>query len=210
MFGLMALLAVLGVGIGLAYRRFRMEDSPVNRLGRAAFPRWSAVRIAALAAVDWPARAAGLWRDRILTPYPGVWKWMAAAFGGSFFLLAATGLGFAVLGVRLQGLPLMGHVVLGGFFSPTLAAVLLRRARAYSPTDGEREGRPLGLVTGLFWLFALCAWLLMVTALAMMLPVSSFRAQLNLFALHRWAALASVLCAMVFLEVTAAGSPHDE
>jgi len=204
MFGWFALLSMLAAGIGLDYWRFRRNHTEENADEPVDFSGWLAARAAALTG---PARlesAADFFHRRIIQPYPGWWKWVAAALAAGFLLMAATGLGFAVIGVRLQGLPLMAHVGLGAVFAPSLAAVLIRRARAHSPTAARA-----GLKAGLFWLFILCAWLLIVSALAMMLPVSSFRAQINLFHIHRWAALASVLCAMAFLAVTAAGPRRD-
>lgn len=135
-------------------------------------------------------------------------KWSAVGLYVSFTLLAVTGFLFTLVGsLRLFGLPLMLHVSLGGLFAVCLAVVLLQRAEDFFGAGNNTETKsdiPAWLGKTMFWLFTLAGFFLLSSALAMMLPVFSSRAQLNLFAIHRYAALTALPAAIAYLYISSA------
>jgi len=135
-------------------------------------------------------------------------QWSVVGLYVSFAFLAATGFLFTLLGsIRLFGLPLLLHVSMGGLFAICLAAILFMRAENYFWTGGDpskKQGIPAWLGKAMFWLFALAGFMLLCSALAMMLPVFSFQAQLNLFNLHRYSALTALTAAIAYLYISAA------
>ncbi len=152
--------------------------------------------------------------------YPGWTKWIFAGFGLSLVYLAASGLFYAIFIPRgMSGFPLLGHMGFGGLFALTLAALLLWRGRAYVPDKGEAEvfeafARPIFknlskslLRKILFWALAFFGFVLIATALGSMLPLFVFDAQRAFIGVHRYAALALVLTAIVFIDITFVPSP---
>ena len=155
------------------------------------------------------------------TFYPGWTKWIFYAFGLSLIYLTATGLFYAVFVPRgMFGAPLVGHMVCGGLFAASLAALLLVRARDYAP--GRKVNGPArsfappilksvsneALRRSLFWAIAALGFVLIVTALGSMLPVFTFEAQRALIVLHRYAALGIVLSAIVFIDIAFVPPPR--
>ncbi len=147
--------------------------------------------------------------------YPGRLKWIFIGLGASVAYLAASGLFFAVFIPRgMFGYPLLAHVVAGGLFALSLAAALLWRGRAYR-FDKEEEAlferftrsffknppQPL-LRKILFWGLAFFGIVEISTALGSMLPLFTFEAQQVMIVVHRYGALAIVLTAVLFIDIT--------
>ena len=147
--------------------------------------------------------------------YPGWLGWIFAALLASFVYQAASGFAFALLSPRgMFGFPLLAHVGLGGLFSVSLAAMLFWRARDYRFDRDETaifEGFACPVFKNLskamlrkilFWAFAFFGLVQVTTALGSMLPVFTFRAQLAMIMIHRFSALAILLTAIVFADIT--------
>jgi hypothetical protein len=147
--------------------------------------------------------------------YPGWMKWVFIGFGASLAYLAASGLFFAVFIPRgMFGYPLLGHVVLGGLFGLSLAATLLWRGRAYRFDKDEeavfevfacpvfKDLSKAFLRKILFWAFALFGVVQAATALGSMLPIFTYETQQAMIVVHRYSALAIVLTAIVFVDIT--------
>ncbi|MGD0782555.1 MAG: hypothetical protein ABSA30_06820 [Candidatus Aminicenantales bacterium] len=153
--------------------------------------------------------------------YPGWTKWLFAAFALSFLYLAASGFFFSLFIARgIYGLPLVGHVVMGGLFALLLAGLLLWRARDYRFDKQEEEvferfSRPAFKNVSkafarkiLFWIFALAGFLIIMTALLSMLPILPADAQHTLILIHKYSALAALLAAIVFVDITFIPAPR--
>jgi hypothetical protein len=155
------------------------------------------------------------WRERyqrwVALRHPGGERSIINCLGTSFCLLVASGFPFALLSSqRLYGIFLLLHVTLGGVFAVCLPLALILRARHYSfdtedPEHGGADSSPGGKSTVhilwskiFFWLFVSSGLCLIVTALTLMLPHFSLVAQLDLFEVHRYSALVSLLSAIAF------------
>jgi len=165
-----------------------------------------------------PATPAGLRRmksvigSRIFPRYPGWTKWIIVTMAVSFLFLCGSGFFFAFFIPRgMFGIFLLLHVMTGGVFAVTLAAVIFLRAKDYrldSPdADTEKcdfcpmlRKVPLSrMIKALFWVFAISGLFLILTALASMLRWFDFSVQIPLLEVHRYSALAAVLSAAAFL-----------
>jgi len=125
-------------------------------------------------------------------------RWILICLSLSYGYLAASGFVFSLAGIRLQGVFLLLHMLLGGLFAVCLSLAVVFQARFYkfdTPSTASHR-RPSIL---LFWIFVACGCLLIATALCLMLPVFSLRTQLDIFAIHRYGALASLLSAISFI-----------
>jgi hypothetical protein len=155
------------------------------------------------------------WRERykrwVVQHHPGRDRWIIICLGTSFCLLAASGFPFALLSAqRLYGAFLLLHVVLGGVFAVCLPLAMISRARYYifvaqdlthsqvAPSPGGKSAIPTTWSKIFFWLFVTSGLCLIVTSLTLMLPYFSLVAQLDLFEVHRYSALASLLSAIAF------------
>jgi hypothetical protein len=129
----------------------------------------------------------------------------------SFCLLAASGFLFALLGShRLFGVFLLLHVTLGGVFAVCLPLTVILWARYYMfdtgnpgqvegpSTSEEKPGQQWQWKKIFFWTFMVSGFFLIVSALTLMLPYFSLIAQLDLFEVHRYSALVSLLSAVAF------------
>jgi len=177
------------------------KDSPDFSL-KAYFP-WFFKSTLSLFKTSWSKRCRDLWKKWIVQPYPGNIRWIFICLCCSFFYLAASGFLFALLFPRrLYGFPLMLHVCAGGVFAISLALALVLRARfyAFSPEEEKTEKNLSSTRSWIFfWLFIVAGFLLINTALVMMLPLFSLRVQIYLFEVHRYSALMAVLAAAAFL-----------
>jgi len=169
---------------------------------KAYFP-WLFKSIPGFFKTSWSKRCRDLWKKWIVQPYPGNIRWIFICLCCSFFYLAASGFLFALLFPRrLYGFPLMLHVCAGGVFAISLALALVLRARfyAFSPEEEKTEKNLSSTRSWIFfWLFIVAGFLLINTALVMMLPLFSLRVQIYLFEVHRYSALIAVLVAAAFL-----------
>lgn len=221
MFAVITILALLAVGLGLAYRRFRvLHPSAEGNILYAAiirdFTRWLVQRgpeaLKKPASAGWPAWIKGfrLWR------LPLFEKWLLICFYGSFLYLAASGFFFAIFIKRgLYGFPLVLHVVAGALFAVCLTLIAFLRARRFAFNPGplslpgdldavKKFKIPWGAqdwAKGLFWLFLLAGFSLTASALLPMLSWFPYRGQIILFWWHRWSALVSVLVGIGFADL---------
>jgi hypothetical protein len=207
------------VGLALSLHRF-WHGSPEARknlvaseVGRS-YLRWIGGQIRLAVRRDaphaWLAWVKGLkvWR------VPVVERWVFLVFYGSFVYLAASGLVFAFFVPRgLYGIPLLLHVIVGGFFAASLTLIILVKGKDYllSPRRFSLDLQAFDprswsvtvamLQRTLFWLFAAAGLLLILTALFSMLPWLSTPGQRLVFNLHRASALVSVLAAIAFADL---------
>jgi hypothetical protein len=221
MFAIITILALLAVGLALAFRRFRVQHpSAEGNLLYAAvsrdFTRWLAERVPASlgkpAPGGWAAWAKGfrLWR------LPFFEKWLLICLYGSFIYLAASGFFFAIFIPRgLYGFPLVLHVFAGAIFAVCLTLIAFLRARRFAFNPGPvvllgdlksvRQFRipwdPRDWAKVFFWIFLLAGVSLAASALLPMLPWFSYKGQIILFGWHRWSALASLVAAVVFVDL---------
>ena len=136
--------------------------------------------------------------------YPGKGKWVFYLLAGSFIFMAVTGFLFSLFGfIRLQGIPLAMHAAAGGLFAAAVAAVAFFRTRDYHPDDinekAWRSSRKSRRAIA-YWIFLLAAFLLMATALLMMMPFVHFSFIRTAFFVHRWSALAAAGTALIWTE----------
>ncbi len=136
--------------------------------------------------------------------YPGKVKWIFYLLAGSFIFMAATGFLFSLFGfIRLQGIPLAMHAAAGGLFAAAVGAGAFFRTRYYNPDEidekawlsSRKSRRAIA-----YWIFLLAAFLLMATALIMMMPFVHFSFIRTAFFIHRWSALAAAGAALIWTE----------
>ena len=218
LFILITVVCVAAVLVRLAYVRFKGTASAGEKtpapFSAAAYGKWLAGRMAAAFSKEALDKARDIYRAWIKDHYPGPLKWIFIAFGASLAYLVATGFFFALfIGRGMFGLPLLGHVMLGGLFAASLALVLILRGRAYRPDKDdavvfESFPRPVfknlsgtRLRKFLFWIFAAFGLVQVATALGSMLPLFTFETQQALVTIHRYSALALLLTAIAFLDL---------
>jgi hypothetical protein len=212
-FGIITVVTLLILLCLLTFHRFRTsrvqakKDSPPQ----AKYFPWLGGRISALFKIPWAERLKGWYNTWVIQSYPPRQIWIFICLGLSFSYLVLSGFFFALTGIRLQGVFLFLHVVLGGLFAVCLGLAVFLRARYYTwdPEDFEGEKGALNLQTGaakrkiwqivLFWIFTASGLVLIGTALFQMLPDFSLRAQLVMFDIHRYAALGTLLAAIAFV-----------
>lgn len=219
MFMVVSLLALAGLGLGLSLHRF-WHGSPEARKNLVAaefgrsYLRWLGGEFGLATRKEapraWLAWVEGLkvWR------LPVVEKWVFLIFYGSYLYLAASGLLFAFFVPRgLYGIPLLLHVIVGGFFAACLTLIILVKGKDYllSPRRFSLDIQSLDprswsvtvamVQRTLFWLFAAAGLLLVLTALLSMLPWLATPGQKLVLTIHRYSALASILAALAFADL---------
>ncbi len=205
-FRFIAPLAVLILTGWLTFRRFKKSTA-------SSYLPWLIDRAKAILSGPGCRALITVGRAR-LAAYSESWlRWAVIGLTSSFFYLAASGLGFAVFSHRgLHGFPLLLHVVAGGAFAASLAVIIVFRSRShlsFPPPGGLnkpglrsylKSPSRLFLQSAVFWTFGISGLALIITSLGSMLPYFSYEAQLDLLVVHRYAALISILAAMVWLD----------
>lgn len=194
-----SLFCLLVVFFLLFYHRFRLVPE-----GR--YFSWLRRRMAILVKTFSIRRSKEIYRSWFILKYPASQRWIYVGLAISYGYLSLSGFIFAFIGVRLFGVFLLLHVVLGSLFAICLCLAVILRARYYvwREADGAaenlktREGKRKLWQVMLFWIFAASGLSLVVTALGQMLPFFSLRAQLVIFNLHRYAALAILLAGIAY------------
>ena len=219
MFTVVSLISLAVVGLALSLHRF-WHGSPEARknlvaaeLGRS-YVRWLGSEFRLGTRKEAPQAWLAWFESLKVWRLPVVEKWIFLVFYASFLFLAASGLLFAFFVPRgLYGLPLLLHVIVGGFFAASLTLIVLVKGKDYllSPKRFSLDVRALDprswsvtvamVQRTLFWLFAGAGLLLILTALLSMLPWLATPGQRLVFSLHRWSALASVLAAIAFTDL---------
>jgi hypothetical protein len=221
MFAFISVLALLAVGLALAFRRFRLHHPSAegNILYAAVvrdFTRWLAERVPKLAKRPAPEGWAAWVRSFRVWRLPLFEKWLLVCLYGSFLVLAATGFFFAVFIPRgLYGYPLVLHVFAGAVFAACLTLVAYLRARRFTfnpgtlalPGDMESVRRfqipwgPRDWAKVIFWVFLAAGVSVAASALLAMLPWFHYQGQIILLGWHRWSALVSLLAAIAFADL---------
>lgn len=213
MFGIITIVTLVIVLFLLTFHRFRTGHTPTEKdlPAQGKYFRWLTGRITNLIKIPWTERFKEWYDAWIVQAYPAKQRWIFIGLGSSFGYLILSGFFFALAGIRLQGVFLLLHVVLGGLFAVCLGLAVFLRARHYTwdLEDFEGEKGVLNLRTGaakrkvwqifLFWVFTASSLTVICTALAQMLPSFSLRTQLVLFEVHRYAALGALLAAIAFI-----------
>ncbi len=214
MFGILTVITVLALFLVLSSHRFRNSHDSGHEasdgfLLRAYFP-WLGSRMIALFRIPWIKRSEELYDRWFTQRYKSRERWIFVCLALSFCYLILSGIVFALLGLRLFGLFLLVHVILGGLFAVCICLAVVLRARYYVWDTENFMGKngALNLKTKagirklwqviLFWIFFVSGFVLIITALSQMLPYFSLRTQLVLFEVHRYAALESLLAAIAF------------
>lgn len=216
LFTIIAVLAVAGTFLALAFHRFwtELDKDRANLVYVALFGRFwtwlmrrtkANARKASVKAWWEYIRALPFWRLPVLE------KWLFILFYGSFLYLAASGFIFAVFVPRgLYGFPLIGHVMAGGIFAVCLMLVVVFKSRAFTTVPEPLEltlklfdPKRLGFTAArtkhaAFWFFVLAGFLVTLSALLPMMPLLRTPGQKLMFELHRYSALAAVLAAMIY------------
>lgn len=226
LFAIITILAVLGILFRQTALRFQdartpVPDGPAPRFAWNAYGAWLAARGKSAFQMKTIHKTWTEFESWTAKYYPGWTKWLFAAFALSFLYLAASGFFFAIFIARgIYGFPLVGHVVLGGLFAVLLAGILLWRARDYrfdkqEEAVFERFSCPVFENVSkvfvrkiLFWAFAFVGLLIILTALLSMLPILPADAQGTLVLVHKYSALAALLTAIVFVDITFIPAPR--
>jgi hypothetical protein len=138
-------------------------------------------------------------------------RWIIICLGISFCFLAASGFLFPVLSSqRLYGFFLLLHVTVGGLFAVCLALATIMRARHYrldaenisrdknAQASGGKSNLQISWQTIFFWICVASGLCLIISALTLMLSYITVSSQLDMFEVHRYSALISLLSAMAF------------
>jgi hypothetical protein len=230
-FTAISIAAFLGLFFALTFHRFRTTRPQSDPSGKAAasYLPWLSNRTSAWLKTLRVAPLKDKWQA---SPFHGLSlldKILAAVLLGSFLYLAASGfLAAFFIGRGLYGVPLILHVMAGGLFSVCLTAVVFREASRFQPpqpsnsaapsiSDLERrkaariELPPLpsqqSVRIWMFWIFAAAGLALIVSTLLPMLPWLNTRGQVLMFETHRYAALVSVLAAIVYVYLSIFDKP---
>jgi len=211
-FSILAAVCVLGVAYQLTYARYFATAARAEK--KVGYFPWLWTAIQKSLTKKTLEKSQAVLKSWVKSYYPGWTQWVFWVLIASFVYLAASGFFFAIFIRReMFGVPLLVHVSVGALFSVSLALTLLLRARDYRlDQDGEvlfkGFARPVLknvskslLQNVLFWIIAVAGFSLMVTALGSMVPVFSFEAQKYMIDVHRYAALASLLAAMGFVDI---------
>lgn len=227
LFTIITILALLGVLFRQTALRYRdsqtpAADGPAPKFAWNAYAGWVTRRTKSMFQIETARKTRMAFESWTTKYYPGWMKWLFAAFVLCFLYLAGSGFFFAVFIARgIYGLPLVGHVVLGGLFAVLLAALLLWRARDYGfdkreEAVFERFACPVFKNISktfvrklLFWTFAFFGLLIILTALLSMLPILPADAQRTLILIHQYSALAALLAAIVFVDITFIPAPRS-
>jgi hypothetical protein len=219
-FIILTLAALFAVFFALTYRRFESrpaakETAARARLSPSAYGAWLWLNIRKMFEGESFKKAKDAMKAWVRAHYPGWTQWIFIVLSVSFLYLVASGFIFALFVPRgLFGLPLLAHVAGGGLFAFSLAGILMWRGRAYRPGEEVEisgdvlacplfKNPPLALVRkAFFWTFAAFGLIQILTALGSMLPIFSFQTQVAMIVIHRYSALALLLTAIVFIDLT--------
>jgi len=206
---LISVVVLLGTVFGLTYARYRERPEDDKR----TYGRWLGVKTRALFAAGTRKTSRKVLAEWLEAHYPAWTKWIFFALLAGLLTQALTGIFFEIFIARgMFGLPLIGHMIGGGLFAASLAALLLWRGRAYR-LDEDEPGlfdarlRPLPraaagafLIKIVFWSFAGFGFVQVATAVGSMLPVFTFPTQETLLTIHRLSALGLIVTAALFAD----------
>ena len=206
---ILTLLGLLGTAAGLTLIRYRGR----RKDDRRSYGEWLGESIGAAFSTAPASKARAVLSAWTAARYPVWTKWVFIVLAASFAFQALTGIVFEIFISRgLFGLPLIGHMLGGGLFAFSLAAMLFWRGRSYRLDENVPDffddhlrlslkalspsyGRKL-----IFWAFATFGFVQVATSVGSMLPVFSFATQEALLNIHRLSALGLVVAAVLFAE----------
>jgi len=219
MFKIITVLGIIGVFFRQTYIRFRAAVAAESRSSRVfdptAYWKWLWRSVKGAFRPETAAKSWSVYRDWTDRYYPGWTMWFFAGLTVSLLYQTSSGFLFAIFSPRgLFGLPLLVHVMSGGLFAVSLAAVMLLRARDYRLDKDEsavfeafacpvlKNLSKVFIRKVLFWAFCALGLVQITTVLASMVPLFTFRTQQVLIAIHRYSALAILLAAVIFIDIT--------
>jgi hypothetical protein len=203
------LLGLLGTALGLAFARYRGRRGDDKR----NYGEWLGESIGAAFSSDPLSKTRRILADWTSAHYPLWTKWVFFGLLASFFFQALTGFFFEIFIPRgMFGLPLIGHMLGGGAFAASLAAMLLWRGRSYRLEENIPDffddhlrfsPKAMSLSYGrklIFWSFAAFGLIQIATAAGSMLPIFTFATQKTLLTIHRLSALGLIITAALFAD----------
>ena len=205
-FFIITILSLLILVLGLSWYEYKGINQK-NRKEKVGYFPWLFSKKSRLNPMLWKKQGTDFYNRRFIQAYSLEQRWIFVCLAVSFLYLGLSGFIFALfLPGRIRGIPLILHMIAGGVFGLTLGAVVILRARYHNLTDinnpATRTDMDLVLLRISFWIFVLSGLLLILSALFMMTPFFSLAAQLLIFSLHQYSALASVLAAFAFIYLT--------
>ena len=206
-FIIITILSILALVLGLAWYEYQGLDREDRREKGRYFSWLLSNKVQLDPLKSWKKKGMGFYKRRFVQAYPIKQRWIFISLAVSFMYLGSSGFLFAlVLPGRIRGIPLMVHMIAGAVFGMALGAVVFLRARYHNLAEinnqSARSDMDRVLVKVFFWVFIFSGWLLILSALAMMTPFFALSAQLQLFSLHQYSALAAVLSAFAFIYFT--------
>jgi len=193
---------ILSLIIVLSYLRFRTLSGKdlINKHDKTwSYASWLIHKTKLVFKISTRANIKKTYNSWKTNHYSGSKKWIFIGSTLSYLILSISGFLFSALGlIRLHGVPLLIHVSFGGIFAACAAMTLLFRSGDY-----QFESSPFR-ISGFFWLFVLSVFILIVTALAMMLPFVSLLWIQTAFVFHRYFAIISVISIsfLIFFSLT--------
>lgn len=206
-FIIITILSMLALVLGLFWYEYKGLDQKDSKK-KGSYFNWLLSNKARLDPLkSWKKKGIGFYKRRFVQTYPIKQRWIFISLAVSFMYLGSSGFIFALfLPGRIRGIPLMLHMIAGGVFGMALGTIVVLRARYHhlveinNPFTRSDMDRVLVRIT--FWIFVLSGLLSILSALAMMTPFFSLPAQLQLFSLHQYSALAAVLSSFAFIFLT--------
>lgn len=205
-FFIITILSLLALVLGLSWYEYKGLDQK-DREYKGGYFNWLFSKKTRFNPLLWKKQGTDFYNRRFIQAYSLEQRWIFVCLALSFLYLAFSGFLFALfVPGRIRGIPLILHMIAGGVFGLTLGAVVILRARYHNLVDinnpATRSDTELVLMKISFWIFVFSGLLLILSALAMMTPFFSLAAQLLIFSLHQYSALASVLAAFAFIYLT--------
>lgn len=227
MFGIITVFSILVLWLLLSFHCYRNSARKESKISSAD---------AGKGYFSWLANRVWLWfkglggdyaRDRyrswITQRYPGRQRWVFICLGLSLVYLVLSGFVFALINsIRLFGLLLLLHVVLGGVFAVCLCWAVILRARFYigegqaSPETNAASDLALRAESRMgwwrivfFWIFVVSGVVVIITAWFQMLPQFSIRTQIVILTVHRYAALDILLSGMALFYFSLVADGHE-
>lgn len=197
---IVSVLSSLALFFLLSYHRF--NQSPAD-----SYFSWLKSRMPVVAKKLRRERIEKIFHQWFTARYPVGQRWIFLGLAVSYGYLVSSGFLFAFIRVRLYGLALLLHVILGALFAVCLCLAVLLRSRFYVWREEDlvpanlktKEGKRKLWQIVAFWIFVASGFVLVVTALLQMMPQFSLRTQLVVFDVHRSFALAIFLSGIAFL-----------
>jgi len=223
MFGIITIVSLVGLISALVFHHYRRIQAATSKNSAdfkiADYLSWHAKRmskqISGLFKKSLKKRWQKLLQKVIILRYPEAEKWSIVSLSLSFLFLTVSGFIYALFFTQsLYGYPLLFHIILGGVFAISLPVVVVLQAPIFifgtavaefskDLQGGRKRVRSITVIQKiLFWLFVISGFLLILTALSLMVPAFSLKDQLSMVDIHRYSALVASLSAVAFAYFT--------